>query len=42
MTTNPKNILLTGANGYLGSKLLPALLESGHNISALKRKSSNL
>lgn len=42
MTINPKNILLTGANGYLGSKLLPALLENGHNVSALKRKNSNL
>ena len=26
------NILLTGANGYIGKRLLPALLEEGHHV----------
>ncbi len=28
----PHNILLTGANGYIGQRLIPALLEQGHNL----------
>jgi len=28
----PLNILLTGANGYIGKRLLPALLEEGHHV----------
>ncbi|MFD2256921.1 SDR family oxidoreductase [Luteolibacter algae] len=31
------NILLTGANGYIGLRLLPALLEEGHRVKALVR-----
>ncbi|CAN5350142.1 SDR family oxidoreductase [soil metagenome] len=31
------NILLTGANGYIGLRLLPHLLEAGHTIYALVR-----
>lgn len=27
-------ILLTGANGYIGMRLLPLLLEAGHEIIA--------
>ena len=30
-------ILLTGANGYIGTRLLPRLLEEGHEIYALVR-----
>jgi uncharacterized protein YbjT (DUF2867 family) len=30
-------ILLTGANGYIGLRLLPALLESGHRVTGLVR-----
>lgn len=30
-------ILLTGANGYIGLRLLPALLEAGHEVRALVR-----
>ncbi|MGJ8645069.1 MAG: SDR family oxidoreductase [Luteolibacter sp.] len=30
-------ILLTGANGYIGLRLLPALLEDGHRVSCLVR-----
>lgn len=31
------NILLTGANGYIGLRLLPALLEADHRVIALVR-----
>ncbi len=31
------NILLTGANGYIGLRLLPALLEAGHRVIGLVR-----
>jgi len=30
-------ILLTGANGYIGSRLIPALLERGHDVVCLVR-----
>jgi uncharacterized protein YbjT (DUF2867 family) len=34
---NPSPILLTGASGYVGGALLPALLERGHRVRALAR-----
>jgi uncharacterized protein YbjT (DUF2867 family) len=30
-------ILLTGANGYIGKRLLPVLLEQGHEVYAVVR-----
>jgi uncharacterized protein YbjT (DUF2867 family) len=30
-------ILLTGANGYIGTRLLPVLLEQGHDIVCMVR-----
>ncbi len=38
MDTLPKTILLTGATGYVGGHLLPALLENGHRVRALARR----
>lgn len=35
-------ILLTGANGYIGSRLLPRLVEEGHEIYALVRSRSRI
>jgi nucleoside-diphosphate-sugar epimerase len=35
-------LLLTGATGYLGRRLLPRLLESGYRIHILKRPTSSL
>lgn len=37
-----KKILITGATGFLGSHLLPALIEKGYNIVILKRSFSNI
>lgn len=37
-----KQILLTGATGYLGSHLAKALLDAGYSIVALKRRTSSL
>lgn len=37
-----KKILLTGATGFLGSQLAKALLNAGHAVVALKRRSSSL
>ncbi|GIF24038.1 hypothetical protein Ate02nite_67680 [Paractinoplanes tereljensis] len=34
------NIFLTGATGYLGSAVLPALLAAGHSVTALVRDPS--
>lgn len=36
------NVLVTGANGFLGSWLTKRLLSEGHNVSALVRKNSDL
>ncbi len=33
----PRTILLTGATGYVGGRLLPALLEHGHRVRCLVR-----
>jgi uncharacterized protein YbjT (DUF2867 family) len=35
-------ILLTGANGYIGQRLLPILVERGHKVLALVRSSQRL
>lgn len=35
-------VLLTGGTGYLGSKMVGALLEAGHRVVVLKRPSSSL
>lgn len=35
-------ILLTGANGYIGTRLLPLLIEQGHEIYALVRSRSRI
>src|SRR5260221_13103765 len=34
------DIFLTGGTGYLGSRLIPLLLERGHRVRALVRKGS--
>lgn len=36
------NILLTGATGYIGGRLIPKLLEAGHNVRVLVRDASRV
>ena len=36
------HILLTGANGYIGQRLLPVLLEAGHTVFAIVRNKERL
>ncbi len=38
MDTPSQTILLTGATGYVGGRLLPALLAHGHRVRALARR----
>jgi uncharacterized protein YbjT (DUF2867 family) len=33
----PKTVLVTGATGYLGGRLVPRLLEAGHRVRVLVR-----
>ena len=35
-------VLLTGANGFLGSYLLRLLLKKGYDVSAVRRKDSSM
>jgi uncharacterized protein YbjT (DUF2867 family) len=35
-------VLLTGANGYIGQRLLPLLVEAGHEVVAMVRSASRL
>jgi uncharacterized protein YbjT (DUF2867 family) len=37
-----KNILVTGASGYVGRNLIPLLLEKGHLVRVLVRDEKNL
>ena len=36
------NILVTGANGFLGSHIVEKALKNGHTVTALIRKGSDL
>jgi len=36
-TPHPKTVLVTGATGYIGGRLVPRLLEAGHNVKVLVR-----
>ncbi|MHA7223727.1 SDR family oxidoreductase [Arthrobacter sp. RHLT1-20] len=34
---NPKTVLVTGATGYIGGRLVPRLLEAGHTVKVIVR-----
>ena len=36
-TVKPKTVLVTGATGYIGGRLVPRLLEAGHTVKVLVR-----
>ena len=40
--TNDKLILVTGATGYVGGRLVPRLLEAGYRVRLLVRDSTRL
>ena len=42
MTTTGQRILLTGATGYVGGRLLPMLVEAGHAVRCLTRRPEDL
>jgi uncharacterized protein YbjT (DUF2867 family) len=40
MNATPSHVFITGGTGYIGSRLIPRLLERGHKVSALVRPGS--
>jgi uncharacterized protein YbjT (DUF2867 family) len=40
--TDPKRILVAGATGYIGGRLIPALLDAGHEVRGLARTPGKL
>lgn len=40
MTVMPRQVFIAGSTGYMGSRLIPRLLERGHSVRALARPGS--
>lgn len=41
-TIEPRTVLVTGATGYIGGRLVPRLLDDGHRVRVLARAASKL
>ena len=41
-TTSINRVLVTGATGYIGGRLIPALLEAGYQVRVLVRDPARL
>lgn len=41
-TTRPQHVLVTGATGYVGGRLIPLLLAAGHHVRVLARDPARL
>jgi uncharacterized protein YbjT (DUF2867 family) len=39
---NPKRVLVTGATGYIGGRLVPRILEAGYRVRCIVRRARKL
>jgi len=42
MDVNPKKVLVTGGSGFIGARLVAALLDAGHTVTIYDKRQSEL